>query len=171
MKESLSKFLFLVTTVVFLAALQDVTPDFGGVKPPLLLSATLWFSFTRARTGASIGILAVCAGAFCDALGALPFTCNTTFFLLAALAVFALNDLVRSVSLPLAGCAVMLLAAPAGELWLASWHSENELAIRFFSSGVCAIVCGVALIPILEFLAEHAGYPKYVYDEMRRRPR
>ena len=97
MKTSVVQIVFVLISTVFAAAVQDMWPTFGGVKPPLLLALVMHWAVLRRpaershREGPPFYAArwipaAIFAGAFEDALSGFPSGCATGCFLLAGAA-------------------------------------------------------------------------------------
>lgn len=76
-------FLFYLIVLVLGGALEELLPKMLGVGVPILLGWTLFAAVHR--NAPTVVVLAIAAGAFEDALSALPFLTSVSFFVVAAL--------------------------------------------------------------------------------------
>ncbi len=173
-KTKVVQSLFLLLCTVFAAALQDMLPTFGGVKPPILLAIALCWAFSekapdiRDRVAEKAHpfamkwlFAALLAGAFEDALSEFPLGCATGFMLLAGIAARLLRTVTQGVlPLPL-GLVATMAAAPLHEIWLSVWGvagNDPSLLVRFFASALPAAPVGAAVFLLLPFLRRHVGF-------------
>ncbi|MGN0847608.1 MAG: hypothetical protein ACI4RA_09525 [Kiritimatiellia bacterium] len=174
MKTRVVQCLFILLCTVLTAALQDMLPAFGGVKPPLLLALTLHWAFTeelpdaRDRTAEQTSPFAVrwafaalLAGACEDALSEFPVGCATGFLLLAGVAARLLRTEADGLHPATLGLIATMAAAPLHEVWLAVWGVAGDdpgLVIRFFASTLPAAPTGALVFLALPFVERHVGF-------------
>lgn len=137
MRTDFVKICAATAALLFLAAVQDLSPVIFGAKPPLLL-----------MFGCIAGIpAAIGAGLFTDALSGLPFGCSTVFYVAAALAVRFLRQFAFLTA---------VLSAALYQIWLAVWGGDASV-----HSAYPAFACALLLYPVacmaLNSVKHHAG--------------
>lgn len=173
MKTSLVQIVFALLCTVFAAALQDMAPSFGGVKPPFLLALALFAAAAERRPDARDGRdaphplraarglpCALLAGAFEDALSGFPAGCAAGFFVLAYAGARLLRDAARALRPAARGLVTVTAAAPLHELWLATWGvvgDDPSVFVRFFACALPAAGAGVLAFALLPRLVRFAG--------------
>lgn len=173
-KTRIVQCLFILLCTVIAAALQDMLPSFGGVKPPILLALTLHWAFSEhapdARERASEKsssfavrwiFAAILAGAFENALSLFPFGCATGFMLLAGISARLSRSVSAGLVHPALGLVAVMVAAPLHEVWLCVWGVAGEdpsLFVRFFASALPAAPIGVVVFTLLPFFERHCGF-------------
>jgi len=139
-KDNFRQFAFGFALLVLGAGLEELFPKCLGVGFPLLLTVLQ----SLAAVGGSLPVLfvlALVAGAFEDALSALPFLASVSYFILVALTV-------RSVGLPRLSA---LLTYPCYQLWLAVWTNGSgagifsRLLLSLPIGGLTALVVGAVV--------------------------
>ncbi|MGN0853222.1 MAG: hypothetical protein ACI4Q3_07570 [Kiritimatiellia bacterium] len=170
MRTSVLQSAFIFAAVLVAAAFQDMAPSFGGAKPPLLLLAVLYWSFTEPRRNKRRSAppelpywipAAVLAGLFEDALSGFPLGCAVGFMVLAGFAARFMRMTVLEMPPARLGFAAAILAAPLHELWLAVWGVVGDVPsplVRFFASILPAAPAGALLFAVLAFLELHTGF-------------
>ncbi len=142
MKANAVQTCFVVLSLVTAAAIQDMAPQFAGVKPPLLATlavagvAAVWLS-QAARISLVVG-----AGCMADALGELPPGAMGLFIIGAAAAVTAVRrSFLDEPAGAVFGLLVLAIVSPLIEVWLYIWGSPGaEGAI--LSRALAAMVIG-----------------------------
>lgn len=174
MKTSLVQIVFTLLCTVFAAALQDMAPSFGGVKPPFLLALALFAAAAERRPDARDGRAAprhpllaarglpcaLLAGAFEDALSGFPAGCAAGFFVLAYAGARLLRDTARALRPAARGLVTVTAAAPLHELWLATWGvvgDDPSGFVRFFACALPAACAGALAFALLPRLVRFAG--------------
>ena len=169
MKSSAVQIVFALLALVLGAAVQDMFPPFGGVKPPLLAILSIYATLRRPFTAAIAA--SVSAGALADALGGVPAGCNIAFFAALACLVRAIRGAACGMPLPLAGLATAALVAPLLELWYAICGSgasgAGELQVRALIAAVPAAIAGCALFAVMPQLERISGVPEMA-DEAKK---
>lgn len=169
MKTSLVQSVHIAICLVLAAALQDMSPSFGGVKPPFLQVFALHEAFT-ARNGVRANgrnprhatqwiWTAIAAGVFMEALSGFPFGCCTGFLLPACAVARAVRRAVADIPPVALGLAAAMIFAPLQEAWLDAWGvtGGGSAFLRFFASALPAAGTGVALFTCLPALEAFAG--------------
>ena len=177
MKTRIVQILFEAMSIIVAAAVQDMSPTFGGVKVPLLLLVALQAALEekplavtrREKTSPSLRwlLLAVVAGVFADALSCAPVGCGTGFAVLACGLLRVLRTFVREVSPVAIGAVTAAIAAPFHELWLSGWGvvgPEPPLLLRFFASTLPAVPLGALLFALLPRLRRAVGFEGVVVE-------
>lgn len=172
MKTELVQIVFFTFALVFAAAAQEMTPSFGGAKPPFLLLVALAAAMRpdpvppsnavrHAKERHHFGWLAVAlaAGAFADALDELPFCCMAVFAVFACASARLAREAVRPLPGMLAGFVIGALAAPCQEAWLNLWmpSSSAPAMVRFFASVPAAAAAGAVLFHFAPRIAHAIG--------------
>ena len=172
MKTSVVQIVFVLISTVFAAAVQDMWPTFGGVKPPLLLALVMHWAVLRRpaershREGPPFYAArwipaAIFAGAFEDALSGFPSGCATGCFLLAGAAARFTRAAWPETPPALFGLVGLMLAAPLHELWLAVWGvagDEPSAFIRFFAAALPAAPVGALTFLAMPRLERLVGF-------------
>jgi hypothetical protein len=117
-----------LSSLLFLAAMQDLAPATFGVKPPLLL-------MFACIAGAPA---AIAAGLFTDTLGGLPFGCSAIFYLVAAL----LSRLFKPFAFLIA-----VVSAALYQGWLLLWGESITLYTFYI-----AIAYAIILFPLAQLV-------------------
>lgn len=170
MKTDLVQIAFLSAALVLAAAFQDMSPTFGGVKPPFLQVLALYVSLTavgktrRGRDGtrpSSRWIWTACAaGYLMETLSGLPIGCCVGFLLPACAVARALRRaLAEDLSLTALGLMAAMSFAPLQEAWLDAWGvtGGGSSFLRFFASALPAAATGATLFYILPKIERFAG--------------
>ena len=170
MKTDIVQTAFVAISLVFLAALQDMLPSFGGAKPPLLQAFSLYVALVdppsaderRARARHSIrwALTAGAAGYLMEALSGLPLGCCIGFMLpVCALAHMLRRIVSLDLSRPMLGMAAALAFTPLQEAWLGAWGAAggDSAVVRFFASIVLAVSAGAVLFALLPRIERFAG--------------
>ena len=174
MKTRCVQILFIFLCTVLAAAVQDMSPSFGGAKPPLLLAMTLYWAFsesigdTRDRNAGKRHAFAVrwifaafVTGAFEDALSEFPLGCATGYFLLAGAATRFFRPFVQTFSSLTLGLMALMVAAPLHEVWLSVWGvagTEPTALVRFFASALPAAPTGALIFAGLPLGEQFVGF-------------
>ena len=128
MKTELVKVCAGISTLLFLAAVQDLAPVAFGAKPPLLL-------VFACIAGAPA---AIAAGLFTDALGGLPFGCSAMFYLAVAL----LSRFFRYFAF-----LVAVASAALYQGWLLLWGEDIPLHTVYI-----AVAYAIILFPLAQLV-------------------
>ena len=145
MKNNLVQFAFILLALVIGGALEDMLPTIGSLGMPVLLSLAVFFS-VETRTPVWI-LAAVAAGAFEEAVYALPPASAMVFFAAIAVAVRFLRE-------PIVWIAV---AYPSYQAWLALVSDGAGALGRMLLSVPVGAVCMSAAYLILSRLWRKAG--------------
>ena len=125
MKNNIVQFAFIVLALVIGGALEDMLPTVGSLGAPVLLSLAVFFA---AETRAPVWIMAaVAAGAFEEAVCAMPPGSAMVFF--AAIAV-----------------AVRFFREPA--LWIAAAYPSFQIWLALVSDGAGALARVLLSVPV-----------------------
>lgn len=172
MKTDLVQTAFVAISLVLLAALQDMLPPgTGGSKIPLLQVFALYVALVdtespgarerRPRAPRSVrwAWTAGAVGYLMETLSGLPFGSCIVFMLpVCALARMLRNIAQPDLARPLLGMAAAAAYTPLQEAWLAAWGVGGDSAIvRFFVSGIQAILSGAGLFALLPLIERFAG--------------
>ena len=172
MKTELVQIVFFTFALVLAAAVQEMTPSFGGAKPPFLLLVALAAAVRpdpvppsgaahRAKGRHHFGwlLVALAAGAFADALDELPFCCMAVFAVFACAAARLAREAVLPLPGMLAGLVIGALAAPCQEAWLNLWMPPGSAPamVRFFASAPAAAAVGAVLFHYVPRIAGAIG--------------
>lgn len=145
MKNNLVQFAFIVLALVVGGALEDMLPTVGALGAPVLLSLAVFFA---AETRAPVWIMAaVAAGAFEEAVCALPPGSAIVFFAAIAVAV-------RFVREPVLWIAV---SYPSYQIWLALVSDGAGALARVLFSIPVGAACMAAALAVLPRLWRKAG--------------
>lgn len=169
-KTDLVQTIFLAMGLVFLAALQDMLPQFGGTKAPLLQVFALYMVFAEPLDGKSRDrrtdgsarwlVTAGAAGFLLEALSGFPLGCCIGFLLAACALARALRQIaVASLSPVVLGAVVAMVFSLLQEVWLDAWGvtGGGPALVRFFAGILLAAVTGATLFAILPRLERFAG--------------
>ena len=170
MKTDLVQIAFVATSLVALAALQDMLPSgAGGAKVPLVQVFALYVALAgpsgleekrpRAPRSFRWAWTAAAAGYLMEALSGLPpFSCIGFMVPVCALAHTLRAIAPPDLATPILGMAAAAAYTPLQEAWLAAWSAGGDSAVvRFFVSLVLAAFAGAALFPILPAVERFAG--------------
>lgn len=147
MRNDLARLLLAVLVLVAGGVAEELLPKFSGVGFPVLLTACVLVAARRPAFESSL--FAVAAGAFEDALSALPPATSIGYFLgVAALARFAVG--VRSAS---------LVGVLVYQLWLALWLRlpGATLFVRLLLAVPIGSATVLAVERVLRFLERRAA--------------
>ena len=170
MKTDLVQIAFVATSLVVLAALQDMLPSgAGGAKVPFVQVFALYVALAgpsgleekhpRAPRSFRWAWTAAAAGYLMEALSGLPpFSCIGFMLPVCALAHILRGMVPPDLARPLVGTMAAVAYAPLQEAWLAAWSAGGGSAVvRFFVSLVQAAFAGAALFPLLPLIERFAG--------------
>lgn len=131
MKNNLTLIVLAAVAIVAGCASEELLPKFAGVGFPVLMSVVL--ATSPRRNWFSLAVFALAAGGAEDSLSSLPMMTSPVFYL-------GLAALVRRWELP---PAVMIVAYPFYQLWLALWPSgvEGSLFVRMLVALPVGAVC------------------------------
>jgi len=157
-KNSIVQIVALVLGVVFSAALQDMLPVFGGVKPPLVMAVVVYVAFRSSLayalgTGFAVGVLL-------DSLSGVNAFCAVVSMPLAALGVYFLRDSLEEVPGFVSGALTVAAAAVFGEVWLAvsgAAAGDAGLLVRILAAAMFSLPLGAAMFALLPQVARHVG--------------
>lgn len=158
MKNNVVQIVSIVFGVVAAAAMQDMLPTFGGVKPPLVTMVVAFIAF-RMSFAHALGI-GFGAGLFLDALSGVSAFCATVSMPIVALGVYFLRESMENVPHFVAGALVTAAAAVFGEVWMAASGfavGDAGLLVRIPAVFVLAIPVGAAFFAILPRMGRHVG--------------
>ena len=147
MKEEIVQFLFLVFSVVLAAALEELLPSCCGAGLPLTLAVVM---SVAPRLNVLPGVMsAIGAGAFEDALSALPPLTSVSFFMIAAL-------LSRKEYFPRTSLVVLF---PAYALWtgMCAAGPFGDVFLRVAVSLPLGALAFLLVNPMLNFIGGKAG--------------
>ena len=129
MKTEIVKICAALTGLIFLAAMQDMSPVVFGAKPPLLLVF-----------GCIAGVPAsIAAGMFADALGGLPFGCSAIFFLAATLLARFLKPF---------ACFVVISSAVLYQAWMIMWGGNISMESSYVTVAYATLIFPVMKIAV-----------------------
>ena len=172
MKTDIVQTAFVAISLVFLAALQDMLPPgASGSKFPLLQVFALYVALVdadpsskherRPRAARSVrwAWTAGAVGYLMETLSGLPFgSCIVFMIPVCALARMLRNIAPPDLARPLLGLAAAAAYTPLQEVWLTAWGVGGDSAIvRFFVSGIQAILSGAGLFALLPQIERFAG--------------
>lgn len=145
MKNNIVQFAFIVLALVFGGALEDMLPTIGTLGAPVLLSLAVFFA-SETRTPVWI-MAAVAAGAFEEAVCALPPASAIVFFAAIAVAVRFFREPVLWI----------VAAYPSYQIWLALVSDGAGALGRVLISIPFGAVCMAAALAVLPRLWRKAG--------------
>lgn len=170
MKTELVQTAFVVICLVFLAALQDMLPPFGGAKPPFLQVFALYVALAetpcanerRSRAPRSVrwAWTAGVAGYLMEMLSGHPFGSCIGFIVPVCALAHMLRRIAPSDRSPASlGVVAALAYVPLQEAWLGAWGGSgaDSAVVRFFASIVLAVLAGAALFTLLPRIERFAG--------------
>ena len=162
-KVNLVQTCFVVISLVLAAAIQDMAPQFAGVKPPLLATVALAGVTAQWLPAAGRIFYAIGAGFMADALSDMPPGAMSLFVLGAAAGVIAIR---RSfVDMPAGavfGFTTLALVAPLIEVWLYLWGgagTEGAILSRALSAAVIGPPIGAAAFAAVKPIGDWLGLP------------
>jgi len=118
--------------------MEEMLPKMLGVGVPVLLG---WTLFAAAhRSAPTVAVLAIAAGAFEDALSALPLLTSVSFFVVSALAVNRVCGGQGLAALP-----ALLVAYPLYRAWLCLVAGGGGLGQTVLPSVLMALVASVVV--------------------------
>lgn len=171
MKANAVQTCFVVLSLVVAAALQDMAPQFAGVKPPLLATlaiagvAAAWLS-QAARISLVVG-----AGCMADALGELPPGAMGLFIIGAAAAVTAVRrSFLDEPAGGVFGLLSLAIVSPLIEVWLYLWGSpgsEGAILSRMLAAMVVGSPIGALAFASVEPLGIKLGLSADLEKEAR----
>lgn len=148
----------MVFGIVFAAALQDMLPAWGGVKPPFVMAAVTFVAF-HASLATALGF-GFGAGILLDSLSGVNAFCATVSMPLVALAVHFLHGSMDEVPNSVAGAFAAAAAGGFGEVWLAVSGTAAEdagMLARVMDAAILAVPIGAVLFASLPWLGRHIG--------------
>ncbi len=158
MKNNVVQFIALAFAVVLAAALQDMSPALGGVKPPLAASLVAFAALRLSLTAALVTGFAL--GTLLDALSAVSAFGSAVSLPLVASGAYFLRGSLKELPDAVAVMLVAAVAAPFGEVWLAvngSAVGDAGLLVRLVAATTLAFPLGAGVGALLQCVWRHAG--------------
>lgn len=137
MKTESVKVCAALAALVVLAAAQDLAPVMFWTKPPLLLVFACIAGIP----------VAIAAGLFADALGAMPFGCSAALFVAAALAARHVRPYAFLVT---------VASAAAYQLWIVMWGGNIPVHSAYIAAAY-AVILYPAAQKLFRSLKLHVG--------------
>ncbi len=171
MKNSVLHIVFVLISLIVLAAMQDMFSSFGGVKAPLLLAYALSVAFMAPNAKQSFDrtdkgdvpawiFIAIAAGGFVDALSGFPHGFSSVYYLLACTATRYARTFLYEYPRGVSGLIVTAIAAGIYEIWLVIWDIasvDSSLLIRFFAAAFLAMLAGAVVFSLMPVIERNAG--------------
>lgn len=172
MKSDIVQIVFVFIALVLAAALQDMSPAFGGAKPPFLQVFALYMATRRPPDAKERGVrqadgrhpqswiwTAIAAGYMMESLSGLPWGCCIGFMLPACALAHAARRFAADMPATTFGMTAAVLFAPLQEAWLDAWGvtGGGSAFVRFFASALPAAATGAALFFVLPGIERFAG--------------